>query len=240
MSNTRTMNATCSATCSATPFLLILEPLPSVLAWIVIVVKSGHGEVRCCGWCMLERLRYLRFPLRGTPLRGNEDARNRMAYAVTDSGRPGRIFVLFDGFLAGSWLGLVVAFVPGIATPIRPTSTVKNLVATVVVGAVLATLCVLVYHAAESGTEPPGRIRAEGQSARNGLLFSARFVAFVVLLSVDITAAVPLVAPLPALLVALLFVLSAVHRSLSLRLAGLVFGILYVLASVLISLARTL
>jgi hypothetical protein len=46
-----------------------------------------------------------------------------MAYAVTDNGRPGRVFVLFGGFLAGSWLGLVVAFVPGIATPIRPTST---------------------------------------------------------------------------------------------------------------------
>lgn len=112
--------------------------------------------------------------------------------------------------------------------------------AAVVAGTVLTVLCVLVYRVAGSGTEPPGRARIEGRSVRNDLLFVAAFAAFVVLLSVDSTGAVPLLAPLPALLVALLFALAAVRRSLLLRQAGLVFGTLYVLAGVLISLTGAL
>lgn len=94
----------------------------------------------------------------------------------------------------------------------------------VLAGGVLAAVSVFVY-------------RAGGRSARNDLLFSAAFAAFVVLLSVDSMGAVPLLAPLPALLVALLFALASVRRSLLFRLAGLSLGVLYVLAGVLVSLA---
>ena len=100
----------------------------------------------------------------------------------------------------------------------------------------LATLCALVYRAA--GTEPPGRAKAEGRSARNDLLFAACFAALVVLLSADCVGAVPLLAPLPALLVALLFALTAVRRGPLLRLAGLSLGVLYAVAGVLVSLAE--
>ena len=152
-----------------------------------------------------------------------------------------RAFVLFGGFLAGTLaggcLGLVAAFVSGLATSDPPRFPGEDLVAAVVAGVILATLCALVYRAAGSGTEPPGRARAEGRSVRNDLIFSACFAAFVVLLSVDSTGAVPLLAPLPALLVALLFALAAVRRGPLLRLAGLSLGILYAVAGVLVTLA---
>ena len=102
---------------------------------------------------------------------------------------------------------------------------------------VLAALCAPVSRAAASGTEPPGRARAEGRVARNELLLSATFAAFVVLLSVDSTGAIPLLAPLPALLVALLFALGAVRRSALLRSAGLLLGVMYAFVGVLASLA---
>ena len=83
--------------------------------------------------------------------------------------------------------------------------------AAILAGGVLAVLCTLVH-------------RVGGKSARNDLLFVAGFAAFVVLLSVDSTGAVPLLAPLPALLVGLLFALAAVRRSALLCLAGLSLG----------------
>lgn len=90
----------------------------------------------------------------------------------------------------------------------------------------LAALCALVY-------------RADGRSARNDLLFVTAFAAFVVLLSVDSTGAIPLLAPLPALLVTFVFALAAVRWSALLRFAGLSLGSLYAVAGVLVSLAGT-
>lgn len=146
----------------------------------------------------------------------------------TDSA--GRSFVLFGGFLAGTlaggWLGLVAAFVSGIAVSAPPRFPGEDLVAAVLAGGVLAAVWALVY-------------RAGGRSARNDLLFVAAFAAFVVLLSVDSTGAVPLFALLPALLVALLFALAAVRRSALLRLAGLCLGTLYAAAGVLTSLTSS-
>ncbi len=142
----------------------------------------------------------------------------------------GRKFVLFGGFfagtLAGGWLGLVAAFVSGLAASDPPRFPGEDLLAAVVAGGVLATLCALVY-------------RAGGRSACNDLLFVAGFAAFVVLLSVDSTGAVPLLALLSALLVALLFALAAVRRSALLRLAGLCLGTLYAAAGVLTSLTSS-
>jgi hypothetical protein len=153
-----------------------------------------------------------------------------------------RAFVLFDGFLAGTlaggWLGLVAAFVSGIAVSNPPRFPGEDFVAAVLAGGVLAALCVLVRRAG-GGVGPPPRDRAEGKGARNDLLFVAGFATFVVLLFVDSMGAVPLLAPLPAVLVGLLFALAAVRRSVLLRLAGLSLGILYALAGVLVSLAGT-
>lgn len=147
---------------------------------------------------------------------------------ATSPAERGRSFVLFGGFLAGTlaggWLGLVVAFVSGLASPGPPRFPGEDLVAAVLAAGVLAALCALVY-------------RADGRSARNDLLLVAVFAAFVVLYSVDSTGAIPLLAPLPALLVGLLFALAAVRRSPLLRLAGLSLGTLYVVAGVLVSLA---
>lgn len=150
-----------------------------------------------------------------------------MSNATSPVGR-GRSFVLFGGFLAGtlagSWLGLVAAFVSGFAVSDPPRFPGEDLLATVLAGGVLAAVSVFVY-------------RADGRSARNDLLFVAGFAAFVVLSSVDSMGAIPLLAPLPALLVALLFALAAIRRSPLLRLAGLLLGVLYVLAGVLLALA---
>lgn len=103
----------------------------------------------------------------------------------TDSMLPGeswgRTFVLFGGFLAGTlvggWLGLVAAFVSGIAASGPPRFPGEDLVAAVLAAGVLAAVSVLVY-------------RADGRSARNDLLLGAAFAAFVVLLSVDSTGAI--------------------------------------------------
>ncbi len=142
-------------------------------------------------------------------------------------GRRGRAFVLFGGFFAGTvaggWLGLVAAFVSGIALSNSPRFPGEDLLAVVIAGGGLFLLCNLVY-------------RAGGRSARNDLLFVAGFSAFVVLYSVDSAGAIPLLAPLPALLVALLFALAAVRWSPLLRLSGLVLGTLYVFAGVMLSL----
>lgn len=146
------------------------------------------------------------------------------------TGPAGRSFVLFGGFfcgtLAGGWLGLVAAFVSGIAASVPPRFPGEDLLAAVLAGGALAAVCALVY-------------RAGGSSARNDLLFAAAFAAFVVLLSVDSTGAVPLLAPLPVLLVGLLFALAAVRRSALLRLAGLCLGTLYAAAGVLLSLTSS-
>jgi hypothetical protein len=146
-----------------------------------------------------------------------------------NGGDRGRAFVLFGGFLAGTlaggWLGLVVAFISGIAVSEPPRFPGEDIVAAILAGTILAALCALVY-------------RAGGRSARNGLFFAASFAAFVVLFSVDATGMSPLLMPLPALLVALLFALAAVRRSALLRLAGLFLGSLYALAGVLIELIK--
>ena len=133
----------------------------------------------------------------------------------------------------------MVAFATGIAAsdPLRLPG--EDVVAAILAGVILTALCALVDRAAESGTEPPGRARAEGWSARNDLLFSAAFATFAVLYSVDSLGEIPLLAPLPALLVALMFAVAAVRRSSLLRLAGLFLGGMYVLTGVLVSLAGT-
>ena len=165
----------------------------------------------------------------------------RVPNATTPMGC-GRAFVLFGGFLAGTlaggWLGLVAAFVSGLAASDPTRFPGEDLLAAVLAVGVLFTLCAPVRRAAESGIEPPGRAGAEGRVARNALLLSATFAALVVLLSVDSTGAVSLLAPLPALLVGLLFALAAVRRSALLRLAGLSLGVLYAVAGLLVALAR--
>lgn len=120
----------------------------------------------------------------------------------------------------------MAAFASGIAASDSPRFPGEDLLAAVLAAGVLAAVIVLVY-------------RAGGNSARNDLLFAAVFAAFVVLLSVDSTGAIPLLAPLPALVVGLLFALAAVRRSALLRLAGLFLVNLYVLAGVLIAVAGT-
>ncbi len=82
----------------------------------------------------------------------------------------------------------MATFVSGLATSDPPRFPGEDLVAAFLAGAVLAASCALVN-------------RAGDRSARNDLLFVAGFAAFVVLLSVDSTGAIPLLAPLPALLV---------------------------------------
>ena len=143
-------------------------------------------------------------------------------------GRRGRAFILFGGFFAGTvaggWLGLVAAFVSGLALSDSPRFPGEDLLAVAIAGGGLFLLCNLVY-------------RTGGRSARNDLLFAATFSAFVVLLSIDSAGAIPLLTPLPALLVAFLFALAAVRGSPLLRLAGLVLGSLYVFAGVMLSLA---
>lgn len=130
------------------------------------------------------------------------------------TGPAGRAFVLSGGFLggtlAGGWLGLVAAFVSGLAVSDPPRFPGEDLAAVLAAG-VLATLYAFVYW-------------ANGRSTRNNLHFIAVFAALVVLFSVDSTGAIPLLASLPALLVVLLFALAAVRRSALLRLAGLVLG----------------
>ncbi len=165
-----------------------------------------------------------------------------MPNATSPAGH-GRAFILFGGFLAGTlaggWLGLVAAFVSGLATSGPPRFPGEDLVAAILAGAVLAVLCILVRRAG-GGLGPPARDRAESKGTRNDLLFSAAFAAFVVVLSVDSRGAIPLLALLPALVVALLFALAAVRRSLLLRLAGLSLGVLYVLAGLLLKLMGSL
>ncbi len=164
-----------------------------------------------------------------------------MPNATSPAGH-GRAFVLFGGFLAGTiaggWLGLVVAFVSGLASSGPARFPGEDLVAAVLAGAVLAAVCALVRRAG-GGVGPPARDRAEGKGSRNDLLFSAVFAAFVVVLSVDSRGAIPLLAPLPAFVVGLLFALAAVRRSLLLRLVGLSLGVLYVLAGLLLKLIGT-
>lgn len=139
----------------------------------------------------------------------------------------GRAIVLFGGFLAGTlaggWLGLVIAFVSGLASSGPPRFPGEDLLAAAVAVGALAVLCSLVY-------------RAGGAYVRNDLLFVAIFAAFVVLRSVDSAGAVPLLVPIPALLVALLFALAAVRQSPQLHAAGLLLAVLYALAGLLVSL----
>lgn len=120
----------------------------------------------------------------------------------------------------------MAALVSGLAVSDPPRFPGEDLLAAVLAGGVLAAACPLVR-------------RVGGKGSRDDLLLATAFAAFVVLLSVDGTGAVPLLAPLPALLVALLFALAAVRRSTLLRLAGLCLGTLYAAAGVLSSLTSS-
>jgi hypothetical protein len=94
----------------------------------------------------------------------------------------------------------------------------------VLAGEALAGICVLAH-------------RAGGRSTRNDLLLGTAFSVFLVLYSID-GGVVSLLSLFPALLVSFVLGLAAVHRRPVLRLAGLASGTLYVLGSVLLSLAQ--
>jgi len=161
---------------------------------------------------------------------------------MMNGGDRSRAFILFGGFLAGTvaggWLGLIVAFVSGLASSAPARFPGEDLAAVVVASGVLWAASVLVRRAG-GGIGPPARDRAEGKGARNDLLFVACFAAFVVLYSVDSAGAIPILSLFPALLVALVFALAAIRRSLLLRLAGLSLGVFYVLAGLLLKLVGT-
>jgi hypothetical protein len=104
------------------------------------------------------------------------DAQHRQ---TPDSG--GRTFVLCGGYLggalAGAWLGLVAAFVLGVAPSDPPRFLGEDLAAALVAASVLAVLVALVRRA-------DGR----GRAAALGLLFAAAFAALDVLCSLYLLA----------------------------------------------------
>ena len=74
----------------------------------------------------------------------------RMSGGRGRGGTGGRAFVLFGGFLggtvAGGWLGLVTAFVSGLAASEPPRFPGEDLLAAVLAVGVLAALCAPVYR----------------------------------------------------------------------------------------------
>jgi len=143
-------------------------------------------------------------------------------------------FVLGSG--AGAWLGYVLALVSGITSADLPLSLGGALAVTALAIGALAGLSVLVRRVAGAGIEPPGRARAEGRGARNSVLFAATFFAFTVVFAVF--AQISPLSLFPAALVTLLLSLAAVRRGTLLRLAAICVGVLYVLACLVVSLAR--
>ncbi|MDX5895291.1 hypothetical protein [Rubrobacter radiotolerans] len=93
----------------------------------------------------------------------------------------GRTFILCGGYLggalAGAWLGLVAAFVLGVAPSDPPRFLGEDLVAALVAASVLVVLVALVR-----------RVDGRGRAAALGLLFAASFAALDVLCSLYLLA----------------------------------------------------